>query len=365
MTITETITKIAKEPELLQITVIRVGHCEYTITEMPEVSYSAVAPIRTRTPWVWKCNQDTEIREPVDALRDADHLIRHHAAALVYDRRKQEHLTKHVKLVPDCLFCAQDKAANMAAIEADEPKFHDWQYDGEDMAPECFCVECEGRIHLTIEEAKESGDIVCLQCQPMWEAKQTIKQQAAEIEQLRQDNTDKPAGFMRPCDLCGGTGIIPSREPNPTCPQCDGHGFPVDDQPEPLALADNAINAQTEEIARLTKELDQAQAEVAERNMLIFRMQEAEKHNGWPNYETWCVNLWLTNEQGSYNWLHEIISENRQSVYDAAMEIREFVEGQNPLADQANMYTDMLAAALREVDWLRIIEANTDEEETE
>lgn len=24
------------------------------------------------------------------------------------------------------------------------------------------------------------------------------------------------------------------------------------------------------------------------------------KHNGWVNYETWCLNLWLTNEQTLY-----------------------------------------------------------------
>ena len=190
------------------------------------------------------------------------------------DYTKQEHLDKHVKIVPDCPFCAQDKAANMAALDSVSS--------------------------------------------PMTE-------------------------FDKWCE-------VPTSET---------------DQPEPLALADNAINAQTEEIAALSTALETAQTQIVEKDMLIFRLKEAEKHNGWPNYETWCVNLWLTNEQGSYNWLHEIISENRQSVYDAAMEIREFVEGQNPLADQANMYTDMLAAALREVDWLRIIEANTDEEETE
>ena len=24
-------------------------------------------------------------------------------------------------------------------------------------------------------------------------------------------------------------------------------------------------------------------------------------YNGWTNYETWCIHLWLTNEEGTYN----------------------------------------------------------------
>src|SRR5436305_15186136 len=28
---------------------------------------------------------------------------------------------------------------------------------------------------------------------------------------------------------------------------------------------------------------------------------EAKRYNGWANYETWAVALWIDNEQGSYN----------------------------------------------------------------
>ena len=33
---------------------------------------------------------------------------------------------------------------------------------------------------------------------------------------------------------------------------------------------------------------------------------ETKTYNGWQNYETWCVNLWLTNEPGSSEELSRI-----------------------------------------------------------
>src|SRR4051794_10856032 len=33
--------------------------------------------------------------------------------------------------------------------------------------------------------------------------------------------------------------------------------------------------------------------------------REPKEYNGWANYETWCVHLWLTNEEGSYRYWRE------------------------------------------------------------
>jgi hypothetical protein len=30
-----------------------------------------------------------------------------------------------------------------------------------------------------------------------------------------------------------------------------------------------------------------------------------DKYNGWTNYETWNMNLWVQNEEGSYNYMIE------------------------------------------------------------
>lgn len=38
----------------------------------------------------------------------------------------------------------------------------------------------------------------------------------------------------------------------------------------------------------------------------------SETYNGWTNYETWCVNLWMNNEQGS----HEFFLENARQIHE-------------------------------------------------
>ena len=92
-------------------------------------------------------------------------------------------------------------------------------------------------------------------------------------------------------------------------------------------------------------------------------------YNGWKNYETWCVNLWLINEEPSQRYWSETAIEVYQETeptqvstkleaarYELADRLKDAVEEGNPLADGASMYSDLLQAAMREVDWDRISE---------
>lgn len=82
-------------------------------------------------------------------------------------------------------------------------------------------------------------------------------------------------------------------------------------------------------------------------------------YNGWTNYETWNVALWIDNN----GWDEEV----REMVggldeYRAGKAIQEYIEEMNPLADEASMFSDMLSAALSEVNWQEIAEHYVEEE---
>lgn len=90
-----------------------------------------------------------------------------------------------------------------------------------------------------------------------------------------------------------------------------------------------------------------------------------EKYNGWKNYETWAVALWIDNEQSSQEYARELaeqsttdssISEGRTAEGVLADILKQWIEEKNPLAETATLFTDLLNAALSEVDWYEIAE---------
>ncbi len=107
-------------------------------------------------------------------------------------------------------------------------------------------------------------------------------------------------------------------------------------------------------------------------------MSTDKTYNGWTNYETWSVNLWLDNDGASFEEeAKQCWDEDSDSAtYDLSKIIQERVEEMNPLNDQNNMFSDLLSAALSEVNWFEIaehiivdcdfkIEANEEEETVE
>lgn len=93
----------------------------------------------------------------------------------------------------------------------------------------------------------------------------------------------------------------------------------------------------------------------------------AERYNGWTNYATWSDALWIDNEQGSHNEWRErcqfaldeadgaTLDERRHNAaVTIADHLRGEIEDANPLANQANLYGDLLAAATSEVNWYEI-----------
>ncbi len=87
-------------------------------------------------------------------------------------------------------------------------------------------------------------------------------------------------------------------------------------------------------------------------------------YNGWTNYETWNVALWIDNEEGSYRYWRDECETAKKYYTDTdgnvdmdgaasmiARNLKDQVEEANPLADQASTYSDLLDAALSEVNW--------------
>jgi len=104
---------------------------------------------------------------------------------------------------------------------------------------------------------------------------------------------------------------------------------------------------------------------------------EEKGYNGSTNYETWLVNLWLTNDEGTYNyWREKAVGAREESKNDPGVcgikrEARGFladymkdsyeeevseVLSKSDLSDWSTvgMFTDLLNAALSEVDWYEI-----------
>lgn len=106
--------------------------------------------------------------------------------------------------------------------------------------------------------------------------------------------------------------------------------------------------------------------------------EEKRRYNGWVNYETWNVALWLGNEQGSDSYWREAAQEawddsaelsavarmtgnepftrEEKATMRLADRLKDEMEEANPLASDASMWSDLLSAALCEVNWRDIAE---------
>jgi hypothetical protein len=92
-------------------------------------------------------------------------------------------------------------------------------------------------------------------------------------------------------------------------------------------------------------------------------------YNGWTNYETWNVALWIDNEQGSYEYwrdrARDALTECDNDKDDATATLADWLADEikdgNPLNGQASLYSDILRAALSETNWYEIAENWIDE----
>jgi len=88
------------------------------------------------------------------------------------------------------------------------------------------------------------------------------------------------------------------------------------------------------------------------------------RYNGWANYETWATALWLDNEAGAHEYhrerARELIDENPRdrALQTLADELKASHEdgASERLGASSDVFSDLLNAALAEVDWAEIAE---------
>jgi hypothetical protein len=88
-------------------------------------------------------------------------------------------------------------------------------------------------------------------------------------------------------------------------------------------------------------------------------------YNGWTNYETWAVKLWLDNEEPSYRYwtgrareLHGSYAAADELADELGDEVTEAAPDLGP-----SLYSDLLGAALSKVRWYEIAESYLEEVE--
>ncbi len=105
-------------------------------------------------------------------------------------------------------------------------------------------------------------------------------------------------------------------------------------------------------------------------------MSEDTRYNGWTNYETWNLALWLGNDNGSYDYWREQAQEcyrdaeatgsftrKENAILDCAKRLQAETEENAP--EVSGFYADVLSAAICEVNWYEIAEHWIDEKADE
>lgn len=174
----------------------------------------------------------------------------------------------------------------------------------------------------------------------------------------------------------------------------DYHNMGYDELRKRRGFIQSQLRSETgEERKELEYELEQIDAEIErqrregsinkERTMSVKQEEQAvmsaidgktADYQGWKNYETWSVALLIDNDQGLYEMVREWaqeetanapqseqVSDDIWSVSEAAKfnladRIKNYVEEENPLAEDVSMYSQLLSGAISEVDFVEVAE---------
>lgn len=81
-------------------------------------------------------------------------------------------------------------------------------------------------------------------------------------------------------------------------------------------------------------------------------MTDDHGYNGYTNYKTWAMSLWINKDQGMHNCLVDMAVE-ADDVSDLTTDIEAWIRDEMPDLG-VSVWTDLLTAAVGKVDWAEI-----------
>lgn len=88
---------------------------------------------------------------------------------------------------------------------------------------------------------------------------------------------------------------------------------------------------------------------------------DQQSYNGWANYNTWLVNLWLTNDEYTEEGLRVAV---RYGGHDGARDYVDELLDDSGIAN-GTMWYDMIRSCLDDVDWRELAGHYKDEDGTD
>jgi len=90
-------------------------------------------------------------------------------------------------------------------------------------------------------------------------------------------------------------------------------------------------------------------------------MSEHERYNGWTNYETWCLNIWIDNDQYLAERKEELIREvsihyDDKQVYELSLLLESMVEELKEDVLEVGLMSDLLGGAIGKINFYELAE---------
>jgi hypothetical protein len=88
-------------------------------------------------------------------------------------------------------------------------------------------------------------------------------------------------------------------------------------------------------------------------------MTDEKGYQGWTNYGTWCIHLWVTNDEQPYVYwtklAQKLLNEEEHATAHLRDALKAHFDDAMPALD--GMWSDLMTNALEEVNWQEIAEA--------